>query len=122
MDYPITPSRTLTFTRRFARVMGTLLLILVLFIAVGSAISEGLGPLGQLTSAEIWMFFALFIMLAGTVAGWWWDGMAGMLLIGGYALFVGINYSRNQTFDVGWVLAAFPLVGLVYLICWWRGR
>lgn len=109
-----------TIGRWTARILGSLLLLLIFVIMTGSFFSEGLAY--EISAAENWMFFAMFLMLIGTIVGWKYEGYAALLLIAGYLLFVGVNYTRNQTFNVGWVIPIFLIVGILYLMCWVRDR
>lgn len=88
-----------TVLRWMARSIGTALLLLIVILAIG----EG-GVLG----AALWM------MLIGQVVAWKWEGIGGILILGGFAVFATPPFRFNIVFG-SWLVT-----GLLYLVCWWR--
>lgn len=114
--------RLVTGIRWAARVLGALLVILVVVIAVGESISQGmLNPL-DLTWSESLLFVAFIVMLLGIIAAWRWDGIGGAVVVVGFIGFWLINFASSQRLWMGWVFALFLLVGVMHLFCWWRSR
>ncbi len=105
------------------RIAGSLLVLLVLIIAIGSFASEGLpstldGTPVSLTSADIVMFVAMFIMTVGLVVGWFKELIAGILVVSGYLLFSITNLIRTGNFLTGEVTFTFLIVGILYMTVW----
>jgi len=105
-----------------ARALGSAIFALVMFIFAAHLVEDGLPTAYTLTPAESWMFVGMFVMVFGALLGWWRELLAGLMLIGGYVLFVGVQFVRNGTINVGAVIPIFPVIGLLYLICWWGTR
>lgn len=105
-----------------ARILSTAVLLLVVVFAFG----EGLPPIWkQPTSVQI-DFFGMALMMAGSVVGWKRDGLAGILLVAGYAAFpivelgvhnrIALLHGRFSPLD-------FNLVaGILFCACWWLDK
>jgi len=105
------------------RIAGSLLVLLVLIIAVGSFASEGVpstleGTPVSLTPADIVMFVAMFIMTAGLIVGWFKELIASILIVSGYLLFSITNLISTGNFLTGEVTFTFLIVGILYMIVW----
>ena len=100
-----------------ARISGTLLFLLVAAFGIGEGVPNPL----QLSTVELSLSGAFLAMLVGLVLGWKWPGAAGFLTCGGYVFFWIVNFAATGRAWLGWLFALFPLIGLMYLICW-RGR
>ena len=97
-----------------ARVLGTGVVLVFLFFAVG----EGLPGPSQLNTRERLMFVGLGTMLAGLAAAWKWQGLGGLLAVAGAAM-IGVVDRR--------ALAAGPFLlggvaGVLHLLCWMGRR
>ena len=93
-----------------ARFLGTLwfLMFLVVFIAEGSP------PLPTQPGAVQIQFIALALMLAGVASGWWRDGLAALLLLGGWALF-----HVAEGYVPAWSLFhVAAVVGVLFALSW----
>jgi hypothetical protein len=104
----------LTIIRWTARTIG---IVIVGLIAV-SVIGEG-GP-NQFTASlrENLLGMALLTMAVGLLVGWKWEGIGGVLILGGFALFAAVN----RPFRVNVVIVAWLITGVLYLACWWKSR
>lgn len=112
------PLRHVIFLRWFARIIGSLffLLMTVLFIADGMPIF--------LFATDPFHMTAMSITLLGFLVGWKWDGLAaGLILTGVVAdwIIVSIQFGEIMS-NMGPIFSFFPLVGFIYLYCWWRSR
>lgn len=100
-------------TRWTARILGTLWLLMYLVFAI----AEGTPSLPQQPVTVQIEFAAVGLMLAGFVAGWWRDGLAVLLTMGGWALFH-VAEPRVRLFSMFHFAA---VVGVLYAIVWvWR--
>jgi len=106
--------RIINLLRWLTRILGILLIFVIVLFAVG----EGLPNPLALTVNEQLGFVALIIMLAGLILAWKFEGMGGLLVIIGYIFFCIIE---RQILRQG-VFFIFPVVGLSFLLCWWRTR
>jgi hypothetical protein len=96
--------RLMVATLRWAaRIIGTALLVLIAALAIGEGGVPGV---------------ALWLMLIGQVVAWKWEGIGGLLILGGFALFA----IMNHPFRFNIVFGSWPVSGLLYLICWWWRR
>ncbi len=93
-----------------ARVLGTLLVLLVVVLMIG----EGVPKPSILTAPEKLMFAPLIVMLLGLILAWRWEGTGGTLALSGYLLF-GVLGPRlaSSPFMAGGV------AGCLYLLAWW---
>ena len=58
-------------------------------------------------------------MIAGQIAAWKWEGIGGLLILGGFGLFAIVNHGVPLNVVFGPWLAT----GLLYSACWWlRGQ
>jgi hypothetical protein len=104
-----------TVERWIARILGTLFLLLFVTFAIG----EGLPPIWREPPGVQLEFLGMFLVLAGIVAGWRWDGRAAILILAGYGLFYSVE--RRLPWPVGpfdFMLA----VGVLFGLCWWQER
>ena len=104
--------RVVTVLRWTARVIGTLILLLIAALAIG----EGLHPARLFESLRVTLLtVAMLTMMGGTVVGWKWEGIGGLLILGGFVFFAIVKYGDALNIVFGpWLLA-----GLLYLECWW---
>jgi hypothetical protein len=105
------------------RIAGSLLVLLVLIIAIGSFASEGVpssldGTPYTLTIADIIMFVAMFLMTSGLVIGWFKELIASILVVSGYLLFSITNLISTGNFLTGEVTFTFLIVGILYFVIW----
>ena len=108
-------SKLLTVARWTARVVGTVILALIVTIAVG----EGLpNPLNQPLVVNL-LSVAMLAMVVGLAVAWKWEGVGGILILGGWAFFAIVNHGLKLNV----VFVPMLAVGLLYLGCgWWKAR
>lgn len=111
----------LAAVRWTARILGSLLVILVLTIAVGEGFfypGEGLpNPFEQPLPTQI-KFAGMLAILIGMLVGWKWEGIAAVLILGGgmaFHIFEGWLWAT-------WVFGLVDLIGVLFLLCWWLRR
>ena len=102
----------LTMLRWTARVVGIALLILIATFAVGEGVPNPLA----MSVLENLLTIGILTMLVGQLLAWKWEGLGGLLIVGGFALFAIVNHGISFNIVFGPWLAT----GLMYLICWWR--
>ena len=110
----INERQILTVARWTTRVIGTLILLLIAVFAIG----EGLPNPLSLSPREILLSIALATMLVGQIAAWKWEGVGGVLILGGFAFFSIVNHRISLNI----VFGPWLLTGLIYLACWWMKR
>jgi hypothetical protein len=107
--------RTLLIVARWtARIGGSLILALIVVLAIGEGVPNPL----RLPIREQLLSIALLTMIVGLIVGWKWEGVGGLLILGGFAFFAVVN--RGVKLNV--VFAPMLAVGLIYLGCGWRWR
>lgn len=95
--------------RWIARILGVLLVMLILFIAIGEGMPN---PFTQPAQVQIG-FFALALILIGLLAGWRWELAGGILSLFGWCLFVAsVMTLRRMT----WLVAILALPGMLYVV------
>ncbi|GAB4147926.1 MAG: hypothetical protein Fur0021_07220 [Candidatus Promineifilaceae bacterium] len=104
--------------RWMARLIGTVLFLLVVWFAAG----EGMPAPGTLSLTEGLLFLAFAIMVVGLLVAWYWERVGGLMVIGGFLAFWLINAIATGNYNPGWLLIVFPLTGLLFLLSWWRER
>lgn len=107
----------LGIVRWVARILASLLAILVVVIFVGeSFFYPGEGPPNPFEHpVEVQLEFAAMLAIwIGMIVGWKWEGAAGILILGGMATFHIIEGKVwiNETFGL------FELAGILFLLCW----
>jgi len=104
-------TRLLTAVCRWAaRIIGTLLVILVVVITIGERMPN---PLTQPLGVQIG-FLALAMIVIGILAGWRWELAGGAISLAGWCLFVGAvtNFPRG----LNWFFWALAVPGFLYVI------
>ncbi len=103
--------RILTVARWTARLLGTAILVLIVAFAIG----EGLpNPLAQPLAVNL-LFAAMLTMMVGLVLAWKWEGIGGLLILGGLAFFAIVNHGVPLNI----IFVPWLLTGLLYLGCGW---
>lgn len=101
-----------TVLRWAARLVATLVLLEIAAFAIGVGVPNPLH--GSLR--ENLLSLALLTMISGLVAGWKWEGIGGLLIVGGFAVFSVVNGRVSLNVIMGPML----LAGLLYLACRWQ--
>lgn len=99
-----------------ARVLASLMAALIAFMFIGNTISDGIGPLIQLTFRESLMMGALIAVFLGLILGWKREKLGGWLAVGGMVLFYLIDFAFSGTFPQGPFFPLIALSGLLFLI------
>jgi hypothetical protein len=101
--------KVITVLRWIARIMGTLLLLLIATIAIGEGFPN---PLAQPLDV-ILLFAAMLTMVVGLIVAWKWEGVGGLLILGGFTFFAIVNHGIQLNLAFGPIL----VVGMLYLLC-----
>jgi len=96
-----------------ARVLGTLVFLLISVIFVGEFSS--IPNLSEQSLSVTIQFAAIFLMWAGLILAWKWEGVGGFMIVGGFMLFW-IVEQRIPRLNI----AFLPLIisGILYLVYW----
>src|ERR1017187_343274 len=97
-----------------ARIAGTLLFLLVLAFFFG----EGPPDLSRLTSTERLQFLGMAALFLGLVIAWKWEGLGGLITVGGFTFLVAISASHLRM----WAFCVPAIVGAVHIVSWGRLR
>jgi len=101
-----------------ARVIGLIAAVFFLGMLIGSAMSEGVGPI-TIESSTLVLLGA--VALAGCIAPWWRDTTAGILLVlTSIGLGVHIGYFAGHNHVLAWSIIGLPylVAGILILISW----
>jgi hypothetical protein len=107
----VTANRAATILRWIARILGTLLLITIAAFAIGEGVPNPLHG----STAENLLTTAFLTMIVGQIAAWKWEGIGGLLIMGGFGLFAIVNHGV----PLNVVFGPWLVTGLLYLACWW---
>ena len=100
-----------------ARIIGVALLGLVAWVAILAIKEGGLNPL-TLSLQDRLAELAIWTMTLGLLIGWKWEGIGGLLVLGGVAFLGVVDYQSWPQVQT----VAGLVTGLLYLACWWRTR
>jgi len=114
--------RTLSIVRWMARIAAVLAAGTILLFFVGEGLSEGIGPLLQMTLRESLMMAAFAVLWLGLVVGWLWELVGGLLTIGGAIAFYALDYAFSGTFPRGPYFLVLASPGLLFLATAWLSR
>ena len=104
-----------TILRWTARIIGVALFAPVALTAMWTMRQGGFNPFTA-SLHETLIEVALLTGTIGLLVGWKWEGIGGLLTLGGVAFLEIVDYRFwPQVHDVACLLA-----GLLYLVCWWR--
>ncbi len=92
-----------------ARILGTLLTLMILLIAVGEGMPN---PFTQPMSVQVG-FLALALVMIGILAGWRWELAGGVVSLVGWGLFVVAVMHPPR--GLNWFVSALALPGILYL-------
>jgi len=107
--------KTMQSVRWIARIGATLMAGMILIIFIGEVISEGFGPLLQMSLRETAMMAVFIIVFMGLILGWRWEMLGGLLIVGGMAAFYLLDFLFSGTFPRGPFLLVIVLPGLLYV-------
>ena len=92
-----------------ARIIGTLLVLMIVLIAVGERMYN---PFTQPMTVQVG-FLALALVMIGIVTGWRWELAGGTLSLFGWGLFV-VSVMHPPR-GLNWFVSALALPGLLYI-------
>jgi len=107
--------------RWFARILGALLVLLVLYFVIGELIIEGNLGTGKITPIDIPIIIGWISMVVGIMLAWFREAMGSVIIISGFVLKLVIELIVNQKF-LPLFFVIFPIIGLLFLFCWWQSR
>ena len=104
-----TPRLLAAVCRWTARIIGTLLVLLVVIIAIGEGMPN---PLTQPMTVQVG-FLALALIMIGILGGWRWELAGGTISLVGWGLFlVAVTHPAR---GLNWFVNALALPGLLYV-------
>ena len=102
-----------------ARAIGLVAALFFIGMLIGSAVSEGVGPM-TIESTTLVLLGA--IGLAGCIASWWRERLSAILLVltaVGFGIHIGICAGRNHF--LAWLIIGLPyLVAGILILSSWR--
>ncbi len=97
-------------TRWIARFIGVSLVLITIIFVTGS----GMDIAGADLSHKVQMG-AFAVMVLGLLLAWKWEGLGGILTLGGLALFLVLDYLLFGTFLKFWIFLVFAIPGALFL-------
>ena len=79
--------KTRKIIRWIARIWAALMAAFILFMFIGDAVMDGIGPIFHLTFRESLMMAAFVIVFVGLILAWKWERLGSWMIIGGMAAF-----------------------------------
>jgi len=98
-----------------ARVLGTLLVLMVVAFAIG----EGLPPVFRMRGTEALQMAGFGLMLAGLLAAWKWPLAGGIVTVAGFAAFQAAEVTANHRLATAWPFALFLAAGFLHILSAW---
>lgn len=109
------------WARRLARGLGTVLVVLVLLYFFREAgLGEGVFDVLAVSLSDDLLVLTMLMALVGVVMAWRWEAAGSLVILGSVLLFEGVNAVRIGHWQVGVFDMLFVLVGLLFLLDWWR--
>lgn len=108
--------RTNLIIRWIARILAALMAAFIAFMFVGNAVTDGIGPLMNLTIREAVMMIAFLVVFLGLILGWAREKVGGWLTVGGMILFFILDFAFSGTFPRGVFFPLMALPGLMFLL------
>ena len=116
------PTKTISIIRWTARIIGTLLVLLTLFIGIGEMLqsynNDGVSPFASLDMLTKASFVFWIIGLAGLILALWKECKGGFISLFSFIIFiflVGLNSESNFSYD----LFIYLIPSVLYVYCWW---
>ena len=104
-------SKTTRVTRRIARILGLLLILLTLFFAIAELMTS---PNPKAEQTPIATIIAGTLMLGGLGLAWKWELIGALISLMG---FIGVGI-LNPNVITKPMMYLFPLTAILFLICW----
>ena len=102
--------------RWIARIWAALMAALILFIFIGDAAADGIGPIFNLTTREMVMMAAFLAVFVGLILAWKWELLGGWMIVGGMGVFYVLDFAFSGTFPRGVTFLLIALPGILFLI------
>ena len=93
-----------------ARIIGTLLVLIIVLIAIGEGMPN---PFTQPISVQVG-FLALALIMVGILGAWRWELVGGILSLVGWSLFV--VAVAHPVRGLTWFVSALALPGVLYVV------
>ena len=112
-------SNLVNLLRWAGRIIASIAAIWFVVMLIGSAITEGVGPITIETGALV---FLGVIAVAGGIISWWKDAVSGILLfLTSVSLGIHISCYAGHSHVFAWVLIGLPyLIASIMLLSSWR--
>jgi hypothetical protein len=105
-------SRMDKVVRWIARIIGTLLLLMIGLFAVGEGVPNPL----EMTFEELIEFVAILLISGGYIVGWKWEFSACVMILSGIAVFCAVEIILYHRFPkLSWFFWAMAIPGILYL-------
>jgi len=115
-------TKTRKILRWIARIWAALMAAMILFIFIGNAAADGIGPIFHLTFRETLMMVAFLIVFAGLILAWKWERLGGWMIIGGMAAFYILDFAFSGDFPRGPFFLIIALPGILFLISYYASN
>lgn len=102
-----------------ARVVGTLLAALFIFMFAGYALAGEFLPIFHLTPAETLETIAVLIALIGIGIAWRWELPGGLMVFAAGLMFTLVESIESRNFDPIWFAIVFMVVGALFVLAWY---
>jgi hypothetical protein len=113
---PVKSSLIVTIARWAARIAGTLMVLLFVFMFVGEAAMAS-EPFPGLTTVEALEMAAVVVMLVGTLLAWRWETLGGAMTLAGGIFFIIVESLQENRLRPVWFAAVFAVVGAIFIAC-----
>lgn len=115
-------TKTRLILRWIARIWAALMTALILFIFIGNAAADGIGPIFQLSFQEILMMVAFLVVFVGLILAWNWECLGGWMIVGGMLAFYLLDYVFSGTFPRGATFLLIALPGILFLVSYYTSK
>ncbi len=105
--------------RWVARVMGSLLAALFIFMFAGYALAGEFIPIFRLTLPETLEMIAVLIALIGVGIAWRWELTGGVMVFSAGLMFMLVESIESRSFDPIWFATVFMVVGVLFVLAWY---
>ena len=108
--------------RWIARILASIMAVLILLIFVGETLGEGVQPLLHITFREILLMFVFFALWLGLLLSWKWELIGGLLTLCAVIVFYALNFLFTGILPRGPFFLIFAFPSLLFLYCGWQNR
>ena len=110
--------------RWVARILGTILAVYLVLTTIANLIMDF-----KAWDFIPYVYFAFFIVFAiGVIIAWFKEKIGGIILIAGavagsiFSIIVGLNPASEVLMLIGSVGLPFLIIGILFLVYWWKSR